>query len=85
MVIVPAFAVGEDGQEPVVDAVVFNVVATFPIAVGDRVNAEGDVVDSDGAEEEAIDNQLRTGNAPPTPCFNSSASYGRFANPRARY
>lgn len=55
MVVVPAFAEGDQGEEEVVAAVVCGVVAAAAVHVGERVDGEGGVPDEDGTPEESDD------------------------------
>ena len=55
VVVVPALAHGEEGEQPVVAGVVAGHVALAAVHMGERVDAEGGVIDRDRAPEEADD------------------------------
>src|SRR5262249_62404125 len=55
MIIVPAFAHGDDGQQPIVARVVSGYVASAAADVGQRVDAESRVIDEHRAPEESDD------------------------------
>src|ERR1700757_184071 len=57
MIVVPAFAEGDEGEEPVVFAGVGGRKAALAEDVGERIDGEGAVPEQDGAEEKAPDEQ----------------------------
>src|SRR5271155_6073807 len=61
MIVVPALAHGENGQEPIVAGIVASDVALASGDMRDRVDAECRVIDRNGAPEEADDEARPTG------------------------
>ena len=55
MIVVPALAHGDDGEKPIVAGIVAGDVAPLADEMGERIDAEGPVIDGDRAPEEADD------------------------------
>ena len=55
MIVVPALAHGEKRQEPVVARIVARHVSFAPAHVGQRIDAEGRMIDQHGAPEKTDD------------------------------
>ena len=60
MIVVPAFAEGDHGKNEIVLAVVSRLVALRSVHVGEGIDRTGAVEQSDGGDEEAPDQHLRT-------------------------
>src|ERR1700690_1872273 len=58
VVVVPAFAHGDEGEGEAVAAVVGGVEAAGADDVGEGVDAEGGVIDEDGAQEKSPEDEL---------------------------
>ena len=59
VVVVPAFAEGDESEDKAVAGIVVGLEATFAHEVGHRVDASGAVEEDGGADEETPDEQLR--------------------------
>ncbi len=64
VVVVPAFAHGQQAEHPVVPAIVIHFISPLPDHVRNGINAEGHVVDGDRAKEKTVKDKLPARNAP---------------------
>ena len=58
MVVVPSFAHGQQAQNPVVAAFIINLEPPLAEHVRNRIDAEGHVIDGNGAQEETVEEKL---------------------------
>ena len=55
VVVVPAFAIGQKRQEPVIHTIILNFIASLSEAMSYGVNAKGDMIYGYSAQKKAID------------------------------